>query len=699
MSDIEQEFISSVKENYPKNADKIIDAYYFAKDAHNGVLRKSGEPYIIHPLAVAKILIENNLDYSTIIAGLLHDVVEDTKYSLDDINEKFGETVAKLVDGVTKIDNLTLEKENLTEADSMKRLLLAMGDDVRVIFIKLADRLHNMRTIQYLSRERQLKMAIETNELFIPIAERMGVRKIRSELQELTFKCIHPDDYNKIKIGFDKKLEEEKLKIGVIEDEFKGLLSRYYINCTIHGWPERYYSIYKKMQTKGMSRVFGLILLKVLVPTDMDCYRVLGILHKNYNHIPSQIKDFISLPKPNGYKSLHTVLTSKNGDTMFKVMIRTPQMDEVCENGIASLWENKDSDVDFFERFERYNTFKNIVLSEKDEINNTDAFIDAIKTDLNIGSTWVFAEDYSPICLKADKPTAIDFAYLMNSESAHNALSAVINSKKASISTELSSGDVVQIVYSKQDKAPSRSWLFCAKTPEARKKIREYFNAHITPELVELGKNELEQELKKIGYTLNDLMIYYTELVKDFDFSSPEDLFSSLALKSINKNQILKYIFINHDNKKVIEDSPVEIEGAKRFVSISFPKCCSAIPGDEICGVISKNGIAIHNMECTNLKKIRNLIRLNAKWKENINQLFNVNLKIIAKNKVGFASRLFNLIASEHIDASKIEAKSTNMSECEFRLSVFVKNNIELDRLISRLKSLEEVKIVSRIFE
>lgn len=699
MSEVEQEFIDNVKKNYPKNAEKIIDAYNFAKSAHNGVLRKSGEPYIIHPLAVATILMENNLDYSSIIAGLLHDVVEDTNYTLDDIKERFGETVAKLVDGVTKIDNLTLEKENLTEADSMKRLLLAMGDDVRVIFIKLADRLHNMRTIQYLSRDRQLKMANETNDLFIPIAERMGVRKIRSELQELTFKCIHPEDYEKIKVGFDKKLQEEKLKIGKIEDEFKNLLSRYYINCTVYGWPERYYSIYKKMQTKGMSRVFGLILLKVLVPTDMDCYRVLGILHKNYDHVPSQIKDFISSPKPNGYKSLHTVLISKNGDTMFKVMIRTPQMDTVCENGIASLWKDKDSDVDFSEQFERYNAFKNIVLSEKDEINNTDAFIDAIKTDLNINTTWVFTQDYSPICLRADKPTAIDFAYLMNPNMANDAVSAVINNKKASISTELSSGDVVQIIYSKSEKSPSRTWLFSAKTADARKKIREYFLNHLTEQNVELGKEELATELKKIGYHLKDLLSYYQELEKEYDFSSVEDMFASFACKSINKNQILKYIFINHDSKKEMDDSPVEIYGAKRYVNINFPKCCSAIPGDDICGVMSKNGIAIHNINCSNLKKSPNLIKLKAKWKDHINQLFNVNLKVVAKNKVGFASRLFNLIASENIDASKIEAKSTNTNECEFRLSVFVKNNIELDRLVSRLKSLEEVKCVSRIFE
>ena len=327
MINLEQEFIKKVESNYPNNADKIIEAYKFAEDAHKGIVRKSGEPYIIHPLAVSEILINNNMDYATIMAGLLHDVVEDTNYNLDDIKEKFGDDVAKLVYGVTKIDNLTLEKENLTEADSIKRLLIAMGDDVRVIFIKLADRLHNMRTIEFLPREKQLKMANETIELFIPIAERIGVRKIRSELQELCFKCVNPEEFNKIKTGFEQKLEEEKIKLTGIENELSELLVKNDLKATVFGWPERYYSIYKKMQTKGMGKVFGLLLLKVIVEKDLDCYKVLGILHSKYEHIPSQIKDFIASPKPNGYKSLHTVLMTKDGDMIFKVMIRTSKMD------------------------------------------------------------------------------------------------------------------------------------------------------------------------------------------------------------------------------------------------------------------------------------------------------------------------------------------------------------------------------------
>ena len=699
MTESEQSFFNIVKFNYPKNCDKIIEAYQYAYNAHEGITRKSGEPYIVHPLEVAKILIKNNMDYSTIVAGLLHDIVEDTDYSLDDIKNKFGETVAKLVDGVTKIDNLTLEKENLTENDSIKRLLLAMGEDVRVIFIKLADRLHNMRTIQFLPRDKQIKMATETVELFIPIAERIGIRKIRSELQELVFKCINPEEFIKIKTGFDKKLEEEKLKIGGIERQLTEYLEENGLKCTVAGWPERYYSIYKKMQTQGMGKVFGLILIKVIVPTEIDCYKVLGYLHSKFDHIPSQIKDFISAPKPNGYKSLHTVLISKGGDMMFKVMIRTHAMDNVCEYGISCLWNNKDADIEYFEKFERFNVFKKIVLSEKDEMNTTDAFIDAIKTDLSSKTTWVFTSNYRPICLKTDKPTAIDFAYALDTQIGHNAQSSVVNGKKASIGAELSTGDVVEIVMSETDKSPSRNWLFVSKTPEARRKIREYFYRNTTKQNIEAGKNEIVEELEKIGHSLDEFLGNFAELKKEFDFSNINDMYASLGYKSVTKNQLLKHVFMKKEHKKLIDNCPVEIEGATGFVNINFPKCCSAIPGDEIVGVMSRNGVSIHTVDCNNIAKIGNILKLEAKWKENIEQLFNVNLKIVAKNKIGFASKLFNLIALENIDISKIEAKNTNSMECEFKLNIFIKDNLELDRIFNKIEQLEEIKSVTRIME
>lgn len=692
------EFIDQVKKNYPKNADKIIEAYYFAMKSHEGILRKSGEPYIIHPLAVARILMDINMDYSTIMAGLLHDVVEDTDVTLDDIREKFGDTVAKLVDGVTKIDNLTLEKENLTESDSIKRLLIAMGDDIRVIFIKLADRLHNMRTIKFLSHDRQFKMANETNELFVPIAERIGIRKIRSELQELTFDCMYHDDYVKIKAQVDKKFEKEKPQIGEIEKQLVRILNENSIDGKVYDWPERYYSVYKKMQTKGMGKVYGLILFKVIVPDELDCYKVLGLLHREFRHIPGQIKDFISSPKPNGYKSLHTALMTKD-NIIFKVMIRTEQMDKICEYGISSLWNDKDSDVNFHERFEKYNVFKNIVLSEKNDINNSELFIDAIRSDLASNTTWTFTPKFKPICLSSDKPTAIDFAYAVHTYIGHNAISAIINGKKASLGAILSSGDVVEIVVSETDKSPSRSWLQVARTPYARRQIRDYFISNSTPDNISKGKRELSEELAKMNHTMEDFMFYWPKIEKEFDFTGEDDMFASIGYKSITLNQVLKYLIIEDTKTMIQRSSPVIIENSKGFMNVSFPKCCSAIPGDEIVGVISKNGVAIHTKNCANLAKMGKVIVLDAKWKKDTEQEFNVNLKIVAKDKVGFAGKLFELFSSQNINLSKIEAKKQGTDECEFKVTICVKNTDELDNIIEKVKNLDEIKIITRAFE
>ena len=696
MSNLNQAFIEKVKKNYPVNADKIISAYKFADEAHAGVKRKSGEPYIVHPLAVAEILMENNMDYASIMAGLLHDVVEDTRFTRDDIKNMFGETVAKLVDGVTKIDNLTYKETNFTEADSIKRLLIAMGHDVRVIFIKLADRLHNMRTIKYLTREKQIKMATETRDLFIPIAERMGIRKIRSELQNLVFKCLYPDDYERIKQEFDAKFKKRAPKIKQIEANLSKILNENGIECTIVGWPEHYYSIFKKQNSAGIGKIYGLMLYKIIVPTELDCYKTLGILHKEYRHLPSQIKDFISFPKPNGYRSLHSVLVTKNFDITFKVMIRTKQMDDICEYGISSLWTNKDADVDFSENYEKYNDMKKIVLLEKKAIENSINFIDAIKRDLSQNTTWAFTPKFKPICLSSDHPTAIDFAYAVHTSIGDNAISAKINGKKASIGAEIKTGDVVEIVLSNEPKAPSRNWLMVATTTYARRKIREYISKHTTAENVEKGKVMLNAELEKMGHKLGDVVEVYSQIAKDFNFVSLDDMFASIGYKSITIQQITKYVHENEIMERYAQNAPVIVEGAEVFMNVSFPKCCSAIPGDEIVGVMSKNNLAIHTKNCVNVSKIDKSKLLNVSWKENIDREFNVNVKIMAKDSVGFGSRLLGEISKFGIDILKMEAKKINTNDCEFELGLSVKNSSEVNKLIEDLKSLKDVKSARR---
>ena len=696
MASYDKEFISSVKQNYPKHSEMILNAYYYADKMHNGVLRKSGEPYIIHPVAVAQILIDNNMDYSTIIAGLLHDVVEDTDQTLEDIERLFGKTVAKLVDGVTKIDELTVKEFNLTEADSIKHLLLAMGDDVRVIFIKLADRLHNMRTIEYLKRDRQLKMAKETQELFIPIAERIGVRKLRTELQELTFKCMYPEEYASIKAEFDRKYEKRKDKIEDIERNLKKVLNDENIKNTITGWPEHYYSIFKRRKYQGISKIYNFMLFKVIVPTEQDCYRAMGLFHKKYKPVPGQIKDHIADPKKNGYRSIHSVMVSEDSDITFKVMIRTEEMDKTCEYGVSSCWQTKDSDKEFRKNYEKNNNLKDIIFGEETVNKSSVSFIDAIKTDLLPGVTWVLTPKLKPICVSADNPTVIDFAYALHTNIGNNAIRAIVNGKKSSLSTIIKNGDVVEVVLSKENKAPSRNWLFVAKTSSARKKIREFINKNTTPENIELGKQILQEELNKLSKTIEDLDAVYPKIVDEFRFLSKDDMYSSIGYKSITINQITKYI---KDNSAEYENSPVMVVGEENLTKITLPKCCCPIFGDEIVGVKSKNGVTVHTKNCLNLKGIDSSRIVDVAWKANPNCLFDVNLKIVAKDKPGYGWKLLKLIADGNYNMTKIVGKMVNSSDCEFNICVSVKNTAELNKLVSEIKTIEEVKTITRYFD
>jgi len=698
MVELDDKFIKSVSENYPVNKDKIIDAYKFANEKHDGVFRKSGEPYIIHPVAIAQILIDNNMDYSTIMAGLLHDVVEDTDVTIEEIEQRFGSTVAKLVDGVTKINEFKAKAKSFTEKESMKHLLIAMGDDIRVIFIKLADRLHNMKTIEFLKREKQIRMATETQELFIPIAERIGVRKIRSELQSLTFQCLHPDDYKRLKTEMVRKITKRKDQVDAIEKQLQDVLLKNGIKSRIIGWPEHTYSLFKKISNPGIDQIFCLMLFRVIVSTEDECYRALGLFHKLFKPVPGQVKDHIASPKRNGYQSLHSVMISDDADITFKVMIRTEEMDKTCEYGISSYWQEKDSDTKFDEDFEKLNKLKEIVSGENNKLNSTDSFIDAVKTDLAPDSTWVLTPKLKPVCVNVSNPTVIDFAYAVHTKIGNNATGAIVNSKKVSLGTILKAGDVVEIITSQNDKAPSRNWLQVVKSSLARRKIREYINKHTTPENIEKGRNMLSAELEKINHTLSDVVMLFAKIKEEFNFVSLDDMYASIGYESITLSQITKYVLQEDISKSINENSPVDVD-CEKVSSLAFAKCCCPLYGDKIVGLVSKNGVTIHTENCQNIKAVEKDKVVNASWKDGVNQVFDVNLKIVAKDSIGLASKVFEVISSGNFNISRILAKEINSTEVEFELCVGVKNNKELDLLIGKLKTIDAIKSVNRFFE
>ena len=698
MVELDEKFIESVSENYPINKDKIIDAYKFANEKHDGVLRKSGEPYIVHPVAIAQILIDNNMDYSTIMAGLLHDVVEDTEVTLRDIENRFGKTVAKLVDGVTKIDEIKLKTKDLNEAESIKHLLIAMGNDIRVIFIKLADRLHNMRTIEFLKREKQIRMATETQELFIPIAERIGVRKIRTELQSLTFKCLHPEEYIRLKTEIMRKLTKRKDQVDAIETNLKNSLKESGIEATVVGWPEHTYSLYKKIMSPGIDKLFCLMLFKVIVPTEEDCYKALGLFHKMFEPVPGQIRDHIASPKRNGYRSIHSVMISDDADITFKVMIRTDEMDKTAEYGISSYWQDKDSDTKFDEDFEKLNKLKDVVMGENNNLNSTSSFIDAIKTDLAPDSTWLLTPKLKPICVNVLNPTAIDFAYAVHTKIGNNATAAILNGKKTTLGTILKAGDVVEIVTSEENKAPSRNWLQVVKSTLARRKIREYINKHTTPKYIEKGIQSLTKELLKINHKLQDIENVFPQLKEEFNFVSLDDMFASIGYRSVTLNQITRYVIQDDIAKEIEKTSPVDVP-LEKYASLAFAKCCCPLYGDDIVGVVSKNGVTIHTANCLNLKGLGNDKVVDATWREGVDRLFDVNLRIVAKDTIGLAAKIFKMIADEKFDMSRISAREINSTEAEFEICVGVKNNKELDRLLTKLRTFDAIKTVNRFFD
>ena len=698
MKDLYQKFIQEIEINYPKHKDKILDALNFAIKSHEGIVRRSGDPYIVHPIAVAKILIDNQMDYSTVIAGLLHDVVEDTEISLEEIGKRYGKTVAKLVDGVTKIDSITAKRENLTEDDNKKRLLIAMGDDIRVVFIKLADRLHNMRTIKFLPPEKQHAVSKETQDLFIPIAELLGVRNLRSELQSLVFECLFKESFEKIKSEQDRRVQAKYKKIVEIEKKLGDAMKKNGIKSEITWWPERYYSIHKKMKQTGFNKAYGLVLYKIIVPTIADCYKALGLVHQIYKPVPSQIKDYIASPKMNGYQSLQTVVLSDDSSMTFNVMIRTPEMNNVCEFGVFALASGKGFRENFNTKLEKYNKLKAIIGGENsgEDIEST-SFVEAIKTDLYSKATWVFTPKFKPTKIESNSPTAIDFAYTLGEKFGHNAVSAIINGKAASIGASIKSGDVVEIILSDNDKAPCRAWLNIAKTHGARTKIREYFEKNLTSKNIKLGKKLIEQEFNDKGCDIKELNSVFEKVKIKFSLNSMDDLFATVGVGGLKSSQISAFVPSDKKGNALLK-APVKVEGEDFALNVVLSKCCCPILGDEIVAVKSKNNLSIHTKNCLNLKRHAESSILAACWKENVTQDFEVNLKLVAKDSIGFGSKMLGLISSMGIDITKIFAKQRG-AECEFKLTLKLMSSRELDNLTTELLKIDGVRLINRSFD
>ncbi len=689
--------------------DKICD---YAYKMHDGQKRESGEPYITHPIAVANLLLDIGLDYSTIGAAVLHDVIEDTKATLGDIKKLFGEEISELVDGVTKLDKITFKSKEEEQAENFRRMFFAMAKDIRVILIKLADRLHNMRTLSGISFERQIAMAKETLEIYAPLASRLGLSYFKCELEDLCLKALHPAVYDSLVNEISLKRAERQVLVNQICNQLEDILSELKINGEVSGRPKHFYSIYKKMinHNRTFEQIYDLTAVRVIVESVKDCYEVLGMIHTKWKPIPGRFKDYIAVPKPNNYQSLHTTVMTTYG-MPFEIQIRTFEMHRIAEYGVAAHWKYKEQRGASGDLDEKLEWLRGVMDVQSESIASPQEFYESLKFDLYSGEVFVFTPKGDVIVLP-EGSTPIDFAYRLHSEVGNKCVGAKINSKIVPLETKLQTGDYVEIITSSASKGPSRDWLRFVKTTQAKSKINAFFKKEMKEENIKLGKDMLEAEAKRRGYTLSQLMVpkWLEIIMQRYSISSLDDLYASVGYGGFTVNQILLKLidFYKRENdfKKLPEKSSqskgktsnqgVIIHGHDDLL-VRLAKCCNPVPGDEIVGFISRGrGVAVHRKSCPNMKNAEVFRLIDATWANQANASFVVSLQVEARNSEGLLAKITTSISELKLSIDSLNARIDKNSNAIINFGVRVSETEQIDLLIKKIQALPEVDKVFR---
>ena len=734
-----KELIDKIKTYHPSDDFSMVEkAYKLAVEAHKEQKRKSGEPYIIHPLKVAYILAELELDMETITAGILHDIIEDTLYTYEDITHLFGEEIAALVDGVTKLGKLSYTTKEEAQAENYRKMFLAMAKDIRVILIKLADRLHNMRTLNYMTPEKQREKAQETLDIYAPLAHRLGISKIRSEMEDLCFKYLNPDAYFDLAAKIQKKKEERDQFVQSMVQELQTKMNEAGIKGKVYGRTKHFFSIYKKMvnQNKTLDQIYDLFAIRALVDSVKDCYAVLGIVHTAYTPMPGRFKDYIAMPKPNMYQSLHNTLIGPHGQ-VFEVQIRTWEMHRTSEYGIAAHWKYKEGRAN--EKSSKAQKSEEAKLAwlrqimewQKDMSDNKE-YLDTIKLDLNIYSTQVYA--FTPqgdvIQLTKDS-TPIDFAYMIHSAVGNKMVGARVNNKIVPLDHKIQNGDIVEIITSQNSKGPNRDWLAIVKTAQARTKIKQWFKKEEKEENIIRGREMILADIKKKGYQPQDLLRPEWEeivLVK-YDFKTWDALLAAVGYGGMKEGQVvnrLKDEYLKEKRKtqtaedalkdfeKTIDQKPVKKHKSKSGVvvegigdvAVRFSKCCSPVPGDEIIGFVTRGrGVTIHRTDCINVINLSNEERgrlINAEWdtqfaKGESNTSYLAELKVVANDRVGLIVEISRQLADDDISVKGFNVRTTKDMQAILNVTIEIKTKEQLERVVTRLKNLRDVTEVERV--
>ncbi|MCH5211875.1 MAG: bifunctional (p)ppGpp synthetase/guanosine-3',5'-bis(diphosphate) 3'-pyrophosphohydrolase [Oscillospiraceae bacterium] len=724
-----EEIIDMVNKYNPNaNTDMIYIAYRFAKNLHEGQKRKSGDPYIIHPVEVAYIAAQLALDSTAITACLLHDVVEDTACTYDDVTALFGTSVAELVDGVTKLRQIKYTSREEQQVENLRKMFLAMSKDIRVVIIKLIDRLHNMRTMNFMPRHKQLRISKETLDVYAPLAHRLGIAKIKIELEDLALKYLDPVAYEEIRESINQKKSARDKYIADIMDILRQKLEDMDINGTITGRAKHFYSIWRKMytQNKTIDSLYDLFAVRVIVDSIQDCYAVLGMVHDLYTPVPMRFKDYIAMPKPNMYQSLHTTVIGPNG-TPFEIQIRTWEMHHVAENGIAAHWkykEGKNGETEMDSKLEWVRT----LLDTQQNIIDSDEFFNTLKFDLFSDEVFVFTPQGRVISLPANS-TVIDFAFAIHSEVGYKMSGAKINGKIVPNNYQLVNGEIVEILTSNQH-GPSRDWLKICKTSRARNKINQWFKRERRDENIVEGKDAIEHELKRLGHT--HAQLFRTEwvpiLLKKYGFNTLDDLYAAVGYGGLTagkvvmrlREELLKEIRERErqtELKKMIEQEPqkqpepekksprssngIIVKGIENCL-VRLARCCNPVAGDDIVGFITKGrGVSVHRADCTNVMQehlsMEDRARLiDVTWDAERASTYDANVRITGQDRDGMLLDVTGILITHQVPFRSANAYVTKSGEAVIEVGIQIKNTSDLAKITKLFKQLPGVETVTR---
>ena len=701
--------------------DDVTKAYNLAEEAHKDQRRVSGEPYILHPLAVAQILADMKIDTTTITASLLHDVVEDTSYTLEDIKKMFGKEVAFLVDGVTKLSRLNYRTKEDQQLNSMRKMFLAMAKDVRVVVIKLADRLHNMRTLRYMRSDKQKRIAQETLEIFAPLAHRLGIFNIKWELEDLSFRYLEPDKYYDLVDQMKQKRHVREEIVNEAIDVLKKALDEAHIHCEINGRPKHFYSIYNKMKkdNRDLSQVYDLFAIRVIVDDVKDCYGVLGIVHSLWKPLPYRFKDYIAMPKPNNYQSLHTTVIGTRGQPV-EIQIRTWEMHRIAEYGVAAHWRykegNQTANKDAFD--EKMGWLRNLL--EWQDTSNPKEFVNALKLDAFSDEVFVFSPRGDVIDLPQGS-IPIDFAYRIHTDVGHRCVGAKINGKIVPLDYKLKNGDIVEIITSKVGK-PSLDWLNIVGSSESRSKIRSWFKKENREENIAKGLDALERECKRLGHDWKALNVggRLGRVAKQMNAGSEDDLVAAVGYGGFAVNTVLIKLLELHKKdlqkqeektnslaalEKLKTKKPVKHNGTGILVKgepgllVRLAKCCSPVPGDPIIGFITRGrGVSVHRADCPNVTHGQNDVDrlIDVEWDYDGNERFEVNMEIVAYDRTGIMAEIMATLAEMKISILSVNAKTSDTKNVTIHMGISIKDLAQFEFVATKIRRLKDVYAVER---